>query len=61
MMFLLAIQVLYVGESQGGHVASKAAVVYPPDALILLSSVPDVIEVPLLKELQVATIIGWKV
>ena len=45
----------------GGHVASKAAVVYPPDGLILLSSLPDTIEVPLLRELQVATTTGWKV
>ena len=54
-------EVIFVGESQGGHVASMAAVEFSPDALILVSSLPDSVVIPQLTSRGVTIGIGWKV
>ena len=56
-----ACKVVMLAESQGGQVASKLAPVIRPDLLVLLASVPDIPDVPVLRDEAVQTIIGWKV
>ena len=50
-----------LAESQGGQVASKSAPDIRPDLLVLLASLPDIPDVPVLRDEAVQTIIGWKV
>ena len=54
-------QVVLVGESQGGHVAARLADLAEPELLVLLASLPDVPEVARLRASGQATAIGWKV
>ena len=57
-----AVQVVLIGESQGGHVVSKLATVTGCDALVLLSSLlPDRPEVVDLTHLGTVVVVGWKV
>ena len=57
----ILIQVLIIGQSQGGHVAAKLAGMTTPDALVLLASLPDDPEADTLRALAVPVVIGWKV
>ena len=54
-------QVVLVGESQGGHVAARLADLAEPELLVLLANLPDVPEVARLRASGQATAIGWKV
>ena len=58
---LFCVQVVLVGESQGGHVAARLADLAEPELLVLLASLPDVPEVARLRASGQATAIGWKV
>ena len=54
-------QVVFIGESQGGHVAAKLASIGDVDVLVLVSSLPDVMDIPMLIAKQVTVVVGWKV
>ena len=50
-----------MGESQGGLVASRLACLCHADVVVLLSSLPDTVDVPVLREREITVAIGWKV
>ena len=54
-------QVVLIGESQGGHVAARLADLAEPELLVLLASLPDIPDVERLRVSGIAMIVGWKV
>ena len=58
---MFSMQVLIIGQSQGGHVAAKMAGMVVPNALVLLTSLLGNPEADMLRALAVPVSIGWKV
>ena len=50
-----------VNADNGGQVASKLASLMMPDLLVLLVSLPDDLDIALLRDARIQTVIGWKV
>ena len=53
-------QVIFVGESQGGHIAASVARVVLPELLVFVSSVPDRDDYAALAASNMTIQIGWK-
>ena len=56
----LCFQVIFVGESQGGHIAASVARVVLPELLVFVSSVPDRDDYAALAASNMTIQIGWK-